>query len=776
MNRMLGHWGVITKAFLMLLAVCMLLGSPAWAALSRVGPIDPAIGYPAWYQDTTGLTVDSCVNLNQAELDGGWCLLLPVDVPGGTAPEIFPNRFAEEHFYWSGGADASVGATKVLLVLGLEEAFGIGPVQAGQQVVFARIRIVINPVPANGDYTVYTPFGKFDFPGQAAGDRLFFTEDIGLAPGDFTQALQGRIGPFLLASATPGGAEMPPVTAANPTPDVDPAHFGGVFAPTPYPGTGKSYIADPARIGPVTGSPLPDYVVGDGSTRNANIFRVEGPGFLTETTDFALSGRLFEGAIAGSVNVKRASYSRTATAQKVDVYATAAPVAQARIPAGPAPASVPTQLSYFDAACTPTLDVNGIPGPPYSAPVGATANQMFATGSNYYGQSQPATLPLEVCVQANAVDAGGQTVSTFTPAGLGDQIFITEALYDSASQSLSVKATSSDLVVQQTLTVEGLGTIDPLTGQLVVNPLLAPPESVVVLSSGRGLNQLQVGTGPVTGGVALLPVAVNDTATTTEDTATTINVLANDTNATGGTVSLASLPLLGTAVVNADGSIGYTPRLNASGTDTFNYTVTVGTQVSNSASITVTISPVNDAPVANPDSFTAVANIASTLNVTSNDTDPDGAADIVAVANLSAVTPATGTATAVGKTVSFTATAAGIYSFTYQAQDAAGVQSNPTTVTVTVASAETISITRAEYVVSKGRIKTQGTISPAAGQSITLVFLNSAGTVLGTAGTTIADAVGNWVVDTAVALPTGASRVRATSSNGSVATATLTLK
>jgi Big-like domain-containing protein len=98
--------------------------------------------------------------------------------------------------------------------------------------------------------------------------------------------------------------------------------------------------------------------------------------------------------------------------------------------------------------------------------------------------------------------------------------------------------------------------------------------------------------------------------------------------------------------------------------------------------------------------------------VTSNDTEPDGAADIVAVTNVSAVTPAsgttgTGTATAVGKTVSFTATAAGIYTFTYQAQDAAGVVSNPTTVTMTVSSAEALTITRAEYVVSKGRIKTR---------------------------------------------------------------------
>ena len=57
-------------------------------------------------------------------------------------------------------------------------------------------------------------------------------------------------------------------------------------------------------------------------------------------------------------------------------------------------------------------------------------------------------------------------------------------------------------------------------------------------------------------------------------------VLANDTNATGGTVTIVSAPILGTATVNVDGSIRYTPRLNANGNDSFTYTVTVGTQVS----------------------------------------------------------------------------------------------------------------------------------------------------------------------------------------------------
>jgi hypothetical protein len=751
----------------------------AHAEFLRVGPTGFG-GYPAWYQDKTGLAMEFCSPLNASELAGGWCLLLTGDT---TAPEVFPTSFFDEHFYWAAGAAAPLPGAKALLTLALEGAFAVGPVIQGDQIVFGRLRIVVNPLPASGDYTVYTPFGKYVFPGQIAGDKLFFTEDIGIQcpPGDFSCALLSKVGPYLLPSAVPGGPEMAPVTAANPTPDTDPAHFGGVFAATAHPGTGKSYIADPARIGPVTGSTLPPYVVADGTTRNPNIFRIEGPGGLAvETVDFNLMGRLYEGTMTGQMTVDRASYDRTATANKVDVYATALPALPARIPASPAPPLVPTTLAYFDAACTPTLDAAGLPGPPYSAPVGAVATQMVATGSHYFGQSHPATLPLDVCVRVNAVNAAGQTVTTFIPAPLGDQITISEALFDLASQSLSIRATSSDQVVAQTLTVEGLGTINPATGQLLVNPILAPPEKVTVVSSGRGLTQLQMKTGAVAGGGTLVPVAVNDAVTTLEDTATTISVLANDTGAVGGTVTLASAPLLGTAVVAAGGSIAYTPRLNAFGTDTFTYRVTVGTQVSNTASVTVTITPVNDPPVANPDNLTAIANLAATLNVLANDTDPDGAADIVAVASLSAVTPAagtTGTATvaSAGNTVSFAATAAGIYSFTYRARDAAGALSNPTTVTVTVASAETITITLAQFVVSGGRYRVSGSIAPAAGQTMTIQMLNTAGSVLRT--DTVASAAGAWALDIRnISLPTGANRVRVTSSNGSVATATLTLK
>jgi hypothetical protein len=83
------------------LAVALLvaLGSPsvASAGLERVGPTMSGIGYPQWYQDSTGVVLEFC-SPSPGELATGHCLLLPADT---TAPESFPDQFADEHFYWA---------------------------------------------------------------------------------------------------------------------------------------------------------------------------------------------------------------------------------------------------------------------------------------------------------------------------------------------------------------------------------------------------------------------------------------------------------------------------------------------------------------------------------------------------------------------------------------------------------------------------------------------------------------------------------------------------
>jgi hypothetical protein len=125
--------------------------------------------------------------------------------------------------------------------------------------------------------------------------------------------------------------------------------------------------------------------------------------------------------------------------------------------------------------------------------------------------------------------------------------------------------------------------------------------------------------------------------------AQTFAILGNDTNAAGGTVALTSTPGLGTAVLDPlTNLVTYTPRLNAFGNDSFTYTVTVGAVVSNTATVAITITNVNDTPVAaNDGTFTVRVGVATALpNLLANDTDPDGATDLVAAASLTAPTPA----------------------------------------------------------------------------------------------------------------------------------------
>lgn len=79
------------------------------------------------------------------------------------------------------------------------------------------------------------------------------------------------------------------------------------------------------------------------------------------------------------------------------------------------------------------------------------------------------------------------------------------------------------------------------------------------------------------GGGNTAPVAADDTASTEEGVPVDVNVLANDSDADGtldaATVSLQNAPGNGTAEVNADGTVTYTPDAGFSGTDTFSYTV-----------------------------------------------------------------------------------------------------------------------------------------------------------------------------------------------------------
>src|SRR5258705_3620734 len=105
------------------------------------------------------------------------------------------------------------------------------------------------------------------------------------------------------------------------------------------------------------------------------------------------------------------------------------------------------------------------------------------------------------------------------------------------------------------------------------------------------------------------PVTTNDSYTINEDTALNVaapGVLGNDTDVDGDTptASLVAGPSHGTLALNDDGSFSYAPTANYNGADSFTYKTNDGTTDGNTATVSLTVNPVNDAPVAGNDSYT----------------------------------------------------------------------------------------------------------------------------------------------------------------------------
>lgn len=195
---------------------------------------------------------------------------------------------------------------------------------------------------------------------------------------------------------------------------------------------------------------------------------------------------------------------------------------------------------------------------------------------------------------------------------------------------------------------------------------------------GGMLALLEVGSGAV--------IASNDMATTNQDVAVIIEVLSNDTTGTSPATAVESVtvPANGTAVLNPDQTITYTPNPGFTGSDAFTYRASDGTDLSNWATVTVTVNDVADAPLANNDAFEVQEGSTLTVlppGVLENDSDPDGD-------TLTAMlgTNVTGGALTLNANGSFNYTPnAGTVSdsFTYVAND--GVSSSaPATVTITV--------------------------------------------------------------------------------------------
>ena len=184
----------------------------------------------------------------------------------------------------------------------------------------------------------------------------------------------------------------------------------------------------------------------------------------------------------------------------------------------------------------------------------------------------------------------------------------------------------------------------------------------------------------------ILPQAVNDTITTTEEVTVSVPVLANDVTGTGGGLDViaVSVPSTGTVALSGTTAITYYPPFNFFGIATFMYTLDDGIST-DVGFVTVTVENVNDAPIAIDDYFTTTEDVPLPLTILqlySNDSDPDG--DLFQIVTVTL--PSTGmiTVSLITGVVTYTPPLHffGVATFNYIISD--GVLTDTATVTVDV--------------------------------------------------------------------------------------------
>jgi hypothetical protein len=172
----------------------------------------------------------------------------------------------------------------------------------------------------------------------------------------------------------------------------------------------------------------------------------------------------------------------------------------------------------------------------------------------------------------------------------------------------------------------------------------------------------------------LTPRPVDDSETTDEVTAINVDVLANDKGLDKGVkaVSIAIAPDAdkGTATVNVDTTIRFTPVKTYNGPVTFSYRVTLNNDSSAVADVTVTVNGVDDFPVAVDDYRGASVNTPRVVDVLINDTGLEDGGIVVSIEEPSL--PSQGTAAVnVDNTITFTPATdySGLATFKYKVCD-----------------------------------------------------------------------------------------------------------
>jgi hypothetical protein len=322
-----------------------------------------------------------------------------------------------------------------------------------------------------------------------------------------------------------------------------------------------------------------------------------------------------------------------------------------------------------------------------SVSINSNGTIRFTPTSNFTGT---ATVDYVVSDGNGETDTATLTVNLFevndAPVAEDDVIVVPE---DATSATLDVLVNDSDVdgddLTITSASVSGGSVSINSDGTLAYTPVSDFTGTVTVTYT---ISDGNLGTDSATATVTVspvsdAPVAEDDAATIPEDTVdATITVLSNDSDLDGDDLTVTAVSSAnGSVGINSDGTLSFTPTSDFTGTTTITYTVSDGTTATDSAIVTVSVTPVNDAPVSEDDTDTVVEDAVSIVTVLTNDSDVDG--DDLTVQTASAADGSVSINS--DGTINFTPTSnfTGTTTITYTITDGAG-GTDSATVTLTV--------------------------------------------------------------------------------------------
>ena len=302
------------------------------------------------------------------------------------------------------------------------------------------------------------------------------------------------------------------------------------------------------------------------------------------------------------------------------------------LPATAGTTSVLDVLANDTAPLNPTVSVPVAPGNG-SATVNGDGSISYTPNAGFTG---PDSFTYQVCLPAPGAGVCDTatvtvTVATTSVTALPDDFTATPIAPATGGSTASVllnDSFNSAPIVPGTTPVTAT-LLTPVTGYSmdptgVVSVAAGTPPAAVTLNYQVCETAVPTNCASSSVVVAVSPDAVDDALPATAGTTTVFNVLLNDTVPASPTVTVTVLPGNGTAVVNGDGTISYTPTPGYTGADTLTYQVCLpapGAGVCDTATLTITVSATTLAATADDFTATPIAPAAggSTASVLLND-------------------------------------------------------------------------------------------------------------------------------------------------------------